>query len=257
MTYKYCYENKFNYFEDSNKKDAFFNFFKKIFISNVIREFYDKVDKYKDYQFPFENNNFIDYLMDKIIYAELDENNYGITNREGFGIFINRLKGDKSYGLGYGLQIVKISHEVIMHFLGSLINSNDGIYASTLTPNNSFIDVEDNIKVNDLSGSSDKFEKLLFGSKVSKIYFGGNHFLFNINNWQLTLNNFQKGFQENNKVKNAKDLKNELLSLINIDNDVKTLLESIIYRGITEEDSSQSIVARKGRSYINSIDFVS
>ena len=61
MSYKYCHENRFNYFEDDKIKNAFFNFLKKILISNVIREFYDKVKKYKDYQFPFENKD-LEYL---------------------------------------------------------------------------------------------------------------------------------------------------------------------------------------------------
>ena len=139
-----------------------------------------------------------------------------------------------------------------MHFLGSLINSNNGICASILTPKNSFIDEEDNKKTDDLFDSGDKFEIILLGSKVSR-----NHFLFNINYWKLILKEFQKGFQENNKEKNIKDLKNELLSLINNDNDVKIVFKDINYDEIAENESSQPIVARKGRNYINSINFVS
>ena len=177
----------------------------------------------------------------------MDSKDYGITNREGFGIFINRKNGDISIGLGYGLQIVTIGHEVIMYFLESLINSNNGNYADNLTPKNSFIDNEDN----------DKFEKIIFGNKISRLFIGGNHFLFNIENWQLSLKDFSEGFQENNKARNIKELINELSVLINNDNDVKIFFEGINYKGIAEKEISQSIAIRQSRNYINSNNFVS
>ena len=42
----------------------------------------------------------------------------------------------------------------------------------------------------------DKFEVLLFGSANPILNIGGNHFLFNINNWNSSLEQFRKGFEK-------------------------------------------------------------
>ena len=169
MTYDYCLNNRFNYFDDDKKVNAFFSFFKKILNSRVIREYYQKVESFKNYEFPLGNENIVNYLWGKIITTELDNNFSGICNREGFGIFINRAKGKKYIGLEYGKYIIIISHEVVGHYLRNLINSNAGLNAFTPSPNESFINHEDNIYVNNCECGGQKFEVLLFGESVPKI----------------------------------------------------------------------------------------
>ena len=52
--------------------------------------------------FPLINNNLIDYLLGKIIYIVFNKNYFGLTNREGFGIFNTKEINDgKSIGLSY------------------------------------------------------------------------------------------------------------------------------------------------------------
>ena len=82
--------------------------------------------------------------------------------------------------------------------------------ASTETPNQSFINDEDNNITNNLTDGGEKFEALLFETKNPILTIGGNHFLFNIKNWNTSLEKFKKGFKENNVSKSVNILKKEL-----------------------------------------------
>ena len=142
------------------------------------------------------------------MHIAFNKNYLGLTNREGFGIFINnRLNDRESVGLNYGGYLITDSHEVVTHCLRNLIKSNSGIKASTETPNQSFINDEDNMMTDNLAAGGDKFEVLLFGSANPILNIGGNHFLFNINNWNSSLEQFRKSFEKNNIVKDIKNLK--------------------------------------------------
>lgn len=187
----------------------------------------------------------------------MDNNFSGVCNREGFGIFINRTNGKKYIGLEYGKFIIIISHEVIGHYLRNLINSNSGLNAYAPTPNESFINDEDNILVDTCGCVGQKFEVILFGKAVPKIIIGGNHYLFNIKNWSLSLEKFKEGFIKNNIVKKINVLKEELRE-IKKDTFVKELFKDIKYDNVGEKMESQSITTRKNNKVIiNNSDFVS
>jgi len=255
MTYDFCLQFRYNYFDSEKKINAFLNILKKILSSRVIREYYEKVKISVSYEFPFDNDKIIKYLWNKVIFAEID-NYWGMTNREGFGIFINRLKGDKSNGLGYGAHTITISHEFVMNSLGSMINTNDGKMASTLTPKKCFIDNKDNTSTCYLSDSGDKFEHIVFGTRVNSLTIGGNHFIFTIKNWNLSLKYFRKGFKANNIIKRKKTILEELKIIKNCDKDVKELFKDINYKNVTNK-KSQSISTRKNNESVKSNDFVS
>ena len=251
MSYNYFKMNKINYFDDDVvKKKAFIQFVNKILSSNVIKEYYQKVEAYQEYEFPFskKNSKISEYLWNKVIYTDLDYKSWGITNREGFGIFINRDKGKNSNGLGYGANVITITHEFIGHSLQYLINSNNRLFAGTSTPHDSYIDEEDNIKARKYTDGGDKFELLLFGRKVTTLTIAGNHFLFNLKNWDLSLKEFRKGFTNSNKQRDIKLLKKELSS-IRKNSLVKKLFKYINYNNVTNELKTQSIPLRT--SFIN------
>ena len=251
VTYDFCLKNKFNYFDDDKEISAFFNIFKKILSSRVIKEYYERVESFKNFEFPLNDERIINYLWKNIIFTELDKDFSGITNREGFGIFINRSKGKSYFGLGYGLYIIFITHEVIGHFLKNLINSNSGLKG---TPNQSFIKEADNFLYN---CGDQKFDTLLFGEVVQNVTIGGNHFLLNIKNWDLSLDEFREGFLLNNVVKSPKTLITELKKIQKYDF-VKELFKNINYDNIKEDMNSQSIPARKNnRVIISNSEFVS
>ena len=109
--------------------------------------------------------------------------------------------------MNYGTYFIIVSHKVINHCLRNLINSNSGVKASTETPNQSFINGEDNFMIDNLADGANKFEVLLVGSSNPTLTIGGNHFLFNINNWNSSLEQFRKSFEKNNIVKDIKNLK--------------------------------------------------
>ena len=195
MVYEYFQNNRFNFFNNEIEKNAFINFVNEILSSNVIKEYYKKVESFKNYEFPFEKEKIRDYLWEKVIFIDLDEVTWGITNREGFGIFINRKKGKNPYGLGYGAYVITVTHEFVGHCIGYLINSNKKCLHSTPTPDQSFISQKDNLASKDLSDGGDKFETLLFGKKLQQLTIGGNHFLLDIENWNLSLAEFKRKFK--------------------------------------------------------------
>ena len=247
MSYNYYKMNRFNYFIDE-KKMSFIN---NILSSQVIREYFNKVGVFQNYEFPFKKNSEIfNYLWNKVRFTDLDRETWGITNREGYGIFINRDKGINSNGLGYGAYVITVDHEFLGHFIKYLINSNNQIEAGTATPNESFIDEEDNLKSNQYYDGGDKFEVLLFGGKVDNLTIGGNHFIFNIDNWSLHLNEFQDGFKKNNILKDVSDLMYELI-LIKKDDLVSILFEGINYSNVTVEKNSQSISLKSSNAFFS------
>ena len=252
MSYKYFQKNRINYFDDEvGKKNAFVQLVNTILSSRVIKEYYQKIHTYKVYEFPFsqKNSKISEYLWNKVIYTDLDYLSWGITNREGFGIFINRDKGKDSNGLGYGANAITITHEITCHSLRILINSNNRVFAGTSNLQDSFFEEEDNIKANKYIDSGDKFELLLFGQKVTNLTIGGNHFLLNLDNWDLSLKAFRQGFKKSNELKDINVLKKELSNLRK-NALVKKLLKNINYKDVTNELKSQSIPLRL--SFINS-----
>jgi len=256
MTYDYCLKFRYNYIDSEKKINAFLNILKKILSSNVIREYYEKVKISQYYEFPLDNDKIIEYLWNKVIFAEID-NYWGMTNREGFGIFINRLKGDKSNGLGYGAHTITISHEFIMYSLCSMINTNDGKMSLALTPKKCLIDNKDNMLTCDLSDSDDKFEYIVFGARVDSLTIGGNHFIFTIENWNLSLKDFSKGFKASNVIKRKITILEELKTIKNNDRDIKELFKDINYNNVTNNKQTQSISTRKNKDSACNKDFVS
>ena len=186
------------------QKIAFFNYLKMIIRSKVIKEYFDKVESFHKYKFPLDDDKFINYLFSKLIFVELDMNMSGMTNREGFGVFINSLKGEIINGLGFGGQLITISHEIIEHVVRNIINSNNGLEASSITSNENFINNEDNLITNSFTDGGDKFEVILFGQKATFLTIKGNHFLFNIKNLDLSLEEFRKEFIIRKIVQNIK-----------------------------------------------------
>ena len=178
------------------------------------------------------------------MFIDLDDDSWGITNREGFGIFINRDKGNNPYGLGYGAHLINVSYEFIEHYLRYIINANNQLKVSTKTPDDSFINKGYNTKTKDYDDGGDKFESLIFDKKVSNLFIGGNHFLFNIKNWNLSLKKFKGGFKKNNDLKKVNLLKRELLKLQNDDDRIRILFQNINYDDVTEKNDSQSISIR-------------
>lgn len=215
----------------------------KVLKSKVIKEYFRKVKSFSGYEFPFYDNKISDYLWKKTMFIDLDEQSWGITNREGFGIFINRKKGKNSIGLGYGIYIITLTHEFIGHFLAYLVNSNNKIKVSKFTPDQSFIDEKDNILSQEATDGGDKLEILLFGERVNRLFIGGNHFLMNIENWDLSLEQFQKKFKKNNIIKPMEVLKKEL-EILQKDNNVKIFLKNIDYNDVKSTINSQSMISR-------------
>ena len=111
--------------------------------------------------------------------------------------------------------------------------------------------------------SGDKNNKVILPEDIlnkarlyKKITIWGNHYLFNIKNWNLSLEKFKEGFIKNNIVKKINVLKEELRE-IKKDTFVKELFKDIKYDNVGEKMESQSITTRKNNKVIiNNSDFV-
>ena len=245
MSYDYFKINRINYFNDEDKKkEAFINYVNLTLDSRVLKEYFKKIKSFQNYEFPFNRKDILEYMWSKVIYTDLDDNSCGYTNREGFGIFLNRNKGKDHNGIGYGANLVTVDHEFVGHSIRYLINSNNKLKAGTGTPNDSFVSDKDNILSQSLPDGGDKFELMLFGGKLTNLTIGGNHFLFDIMNWNLPLEKFRKRFNENNIQKNAKDLKIELRNLRKNSSLIKVLFNKINYENVTDKIETQSLSLR-------------
>ena len=185
-----------------------------------------------------------DYMWNKIMFTEIDKDFWGVANKEGFGIFINRQIGKNSKGLGIGGYIITITHEFVGHLLRVLININDRILASTSTPQKVFITIKDNDLSKSYMDGGDKFEAIVFGKKVQRLYIGGNHFLLDTNNWNLPLETFRNKFLRNNIKKSPKVLKKELEKIKNSNNVMKEFFKNINYGDVNDDIQTQSIKTR-------------
>ena len=248
MNYQYYSINKFNLFSCPEDKNAFIGFVNEILQSNVIQEYFKKVKSFKNYYFPFKNKKILDFLWEKVIFADLDDNSWGFSNKEGFGIFINR---QKKYGstiqLNYGGYIIAITHEFVGHYLRLLININDKKKAGTGTPIKVYNNNKDNELAKNLIDGGDKYEAILFGEKVERLFIGGNHYLFDINNWTKPIDEFREGFKNNNIIKSVKILKTELKGLKSKNNYFNILFKNVNYNKITMTQKSQSISTSSNR----------
>ena len=248
MNYQYYSINKFNLFSCPEDKNAFIGFVNEILQSNVIQEYFKKVKSFKNYSFPFKNKKILDFLWEKVIFADLDDNSWGFSNKEGFGIFINR---QKKYGstvqINYGGYIIAITHEFVGHYLRLLININDKKKAGTGTPIKVYNNNKDNELAKNLIDGGDKYEAILFGEKVERLFIGGNHYLFDINNWAKPIDEFREGFKNNNIIKSVKILKTELKELKSKNNYFNILFKSVNYNKITMTQKSQSISTSSNR----------
>ena len=242
MSYDYFKINRINYFNDENmKKEAFIKYVNMTLDSNVIREYFEKVKSFQNYEFPFDKTDILDYMWNKVTYIDLDNFSCGFNNREGFGIFLNRNIGLNENGLGYGSNILAVNHEFVGHNIRYLINSNNEKKAGAGTPNESFITEKDNKLSENFPDGGDKFEVLLFGEKITELTIGGNHFLFEINNWNLSLEEFRKRFNENNTQKKVKELKIELRNLRKKSRIIKKLFNRINYESVSNNIKTQTL----------------
>lgn len=223
MTFDYCQRNRFSIFDNDLKIKAFYNIIKKILSSRVIKEYYEKNESFKNYEFPFKDEKIINYIWEKIIFIELDRFHWGYSAKEGFGFFLNRIKGSESKGLTYGCLLITFIKEVINHYLKKLINANEGIRQESNSVENSLIDVDE------------KIENEIFGRKVNIITYGGNHFLFEMANWDLPLKLFRKRFLNNNVMKKEKKLRDGL-KYLKEDENVGKIFENINYEYISEKE---------------------
>ena len=62
MDYYYFSSNKFNYFNNNKEKKVFINYINKVLKSNVIKEYYQKVRTFSNYEFPFDDDKISNYF---------------------------------------------------------------------------------------------------------------------------------------------------------------------------------------------------
>ena len=150
--------------------------------------------------------------------------------------------------------MITLLHEFISNCIRYLINFNKNLLTHTSNLNKSFISLKEISSSKKFSGGSDNFEELLFGNKFEMLYIGGNHFLLDIESWNLSLKEFKKKFKLNNIQKQSNLLREELIK-IKKDNCVKILFENINYDNVDKNSKDQSIKNRE--TYLNETQAIS
>ena len=95
-----------------------------------------------------------------------------------------------------------------------------------------------------MSVGCDEFEALLFGDRLKMLKLGGNHFLLDIENWNLSLAEFKIRFKLNNINKTPDCLKTELNDLKRKNECIKILFGNISYDSLDNNIRDQSMIIR-------------
>ena len=240
-SFEYCKKNNFQLFLNNNELNEEFNLYvQKIMNSNLTLEYIQSLNNVPNIKESiFKNNKIINEINYNTYYVRFPlENILGVTDKETFSIFINNKLENKKEPMFINFTTSKIitkSHENLNHILRLLFNIN-GINIEKYTPRNGKIFKKPyyNKITNDLKDQGDKWERIIFGEKINKIFIMGCLQILNISNFKLTIKEFRKKFIAYNKYYNIKEINNALKKAKeNTDN---TILKDVNSFRINDDD---------------------
>lgn len=197
---------------------------KNILQSNIINEYIDIIKN-----IPSKKLNI--FYSEKII-NEINKNSiwvifpldkiHGITERETFTIFLNsyfKENDEEKLIIETSSKVATVANEDCNHALRLILVIND-IDIKKSTPNDGkiFKKISYNKITKCYRDQGDKFEVIIFGDKISKIFIGGSIMILNIDNYNLSIEEFRKKFKRKNKINSVQFIKKELKDSINNEN---------------------------------------
>jgi len=202
FSFKYDLKNNTLFKNNTELNIIYNNYVDQILKSNLTKEYIESIEDLQDYEFIYDNEEILKEFHDNTIFVYFPCNNVSaITDKNLFFIFVNK---DYSGQLSLQKSIevcgksISQSHEYINHCTRVILAAND-FSKEKKTPETQYKNIIYNSKTKDYKDGGDKWEKLIFGNKIDKIYLNGLIFLFDINNFNNSIEGFSKLFKNNNK----------------------------------------------------------
>ena len=210
---------------DNDLFKEFINFLKYIYTSKLIKDIYYLSLDFKDFLFPFDDEEILDELFETTIFLPFPNDPLlGFTQKERPSVLIPvNLKQSNPSLSNFSEIICQLSqiintclHEHLKHYIKTLIFYNsfplglNGRIGSNLSEINEERDLINRILIKNNNNSSilldggEKDEVLLYGNVLKNIYFGQALELFKYDNWQKSIPEHIQNFIncKNNKKKN-------------------------------------------------------
>ena len=134
----------------------------------------------------------------------------GVTDRETYTIFLNSYFKENTNAkliIGTTSKIRTVGNEDVNHVLRLILTINNvNIYLNTRKNGNIFRKKYYNELAKNVYNQGDKFEALLFGDKISKLYIIGSLIILDINNFNKKISQFRKEFKKKNIKKSIKEI---------------------------------------------------
>ncbi len=256
FSFEYCKTKNFRLFLNDNELNEDFNaYVKEIMNSNLSLEY---IRSFKNLSYIkesiFTNDKIINEINSNTYYVRFPlKNIQGVTDRDTYSIFINsnlENKNEPKFLNSTTSKVITKSHENLNHVLRLLLNLN-GMNIKKYTPREEkiFNKAYYNKITEEFKDQGDKWETIIFGEKINKIFIMGCIQILNISNFKLSIKDFKKKFKIKNKRFNINTINNELIvAKKNINN---RLLKHVKPFEINDNDKAwlneeQFIVARNG-----------
>ena len=236
-SFEYDLKNNNLFFKNEELNKLYENYIYTILKSDITKEYFECLKDFDDYNFLFDNNSIIEELKDNTLFVYFPcDNVTGITDKDLYFIFIN-----KKYKYSPVFKrIIEVngkslsqSHEYINHCARILLTANN-YNKDKQTPENPYKNANFYEETKEFKDGGDKWEIIIFGQKINKIFLNGLIFLFNTNNFNNTIEKYKQLFKSENKTIYFSQIKKNLTNFY--DNDI--LLKNIFKEfGQNEIDS--------------------
>ena len=210
FSFKYDLKNNKLFQNNHELNKIYSDYINQILKSNTTREYIGSIKDFIDYEFIFDNENIINELHQNTLFVQFPCCNVtAITDKHLYFVFINK-SFLESNPLKKTIEVsgksISQSHEYINHCARMLLSVNDFKIEQKI-PETQYKTLNFNDLTKQYKDGDDKWDAIMFGDKIDKIYINGVYFLFNISNWQFSIKYFSEKFQAFNKwIQNMKDL---------------------------------------------------
>ena len=253
-SFEYLRSLNFPLFVDKNLNNDFNDYVKLILQSNLMTQYINSLKNIPRYQETIFTDEILEEIRNNTIWVKFPVNSlHGLSDRNTYTIYLNNsfdIQNRNKFSCNLSSKIVTNVHEDSNHILRLILNINNYDIPKT-TPKNG-ITIYNNYWYNEQTAKyedqGDKWEKIIFGEKLTNIFIMGSLIILDSNNFNLKINEFKKKFSKNNKIISI-DLINT--NLISLKENKKNKLAKYINEFNEEKSSNdywlqneQSVVAR-------------
>ena len=216
MSFEYLKQKNFPLFDNLDLNNDFKLYTKKIMQSNLMTEYINNINKIPEIEISiFSREEIMNEIDSNTMWVLFPLDNIkGITERETYTIFLNsyfKENEDEKLVIEDSSKVITKTHEDANHILRLILTTNNINIEQTTPPNgNIYKNISYNKLTKNYRDAGDKWEVLLFGDKISKIYMMGSLMVLDIDNFNLGINDFTKKFKKMNKKYSLESINKEL-----------------------------------------------